>query len=84
MAEDSQGKEPLDPLDLAADLLFQVVGGLEEAVTDFKKNEASRTMLMIAQTTALIDMARSMRAQTDNLGEIREHLHRMRVLAEYG
>lgn len=68
-----------DPLDLAADMLFQSLTGLAEASTDLKKNEAVRTALMIAQTTALIDLARSMRAQTEMLEAIASEIRSART-----
>jgi hypothetical protein len=76
MADQSETK---DPLDLATELLFQSIGGLTAASVDLKKNEALRTTLMIAQTTALIDLARSMRLQTEVLEKIKQETYNRRM-----
>lgn len=60
---------PQDPLDLAVELLHGALTGLQATIGDFKKIEATKLTLEVAKTTALIDMAKSMRVLNEQSEE---------------
>jgi len=61
-----------DPLDMATELLFKALTDIPKGLEDFRIQESSRTLLSAAQTTALIDIARSIRVLNRNLEAIYE------------
>lgn len=74
MSEDEQ--QTADPLDLATEVLFNALKNAKEWTNDLRQNETTRTLLMVAQTTALIDIARSMRVQTTVLDDFARSMRR--------
>lgn len=71
--------QPQDPLDMATELLFKTLTDLPKGMEDFRVQESSRTLLMAAQTTAMIDIARSLRVTNDRLLKLEEELRRARL-----